>query len=397
MEVPAACASKLSEPPFQTMSQNPTSVPSSKARRFVLAALSLAIGLAVPLLLAEGALRFLPVATGLAAEPVDAAQPIFKFMPDRPFVYSRDWDFSLANRGRTNNDGWVNDRDYARGAGAPVVAVVGDSYVEALMVPFAATYAARLRNDLDGRLDVRTFAASGAPLSQYVVWAEYAVKRWGAQAVIVNVVGNDFDESLALYKQGPGFWHYAPAADGTLEPRLFEYRPGILRSVVHASALARYLVFNLQIQTLVERFKASFAAHAAAGGFAGNVPVASDPQRDALSLQAIDAALRDLSAKTGLAPDRIAFVVDGFRYPDAVNPSSYFGRMRAAFVERARAAGHTVFDLDDAFFAEFARHGRRFEFPNDGHWSAEGHRVVAETLGKSDLIARWRTELSSPK
>lgn len=375
------------------MSQIPTPTPLSKARRIVLATLSLAIGLAVPLLLAEGALRFFPVSTGLAAEPVDATRPIFKFVPDRPFVYSRDWNFSLANRGRTNNDGWVNDRDYAHNAVAPVVAVVGDSYIEALMVPFAETYAAKLRHALDGRLDIRTFAASGAPLSQYVVWSEYAVKQ-GAQALIVNVVGNDFDESLAVYKQGPGFWHYAPAADGTLDLRLVEYHPGVLRRVVHASALARYLVFNLQIQTLTDRFKASFAAQAATGGFAGNVPVASDPQRDALSLRAIDAALRDLAAKTGLAPDRIAFVVDGFRYPDAVNPRSYFGRMRTAFIERARAAGHTVFDLDAAFFPDFARNGRRFEFPNDGHWSAEGHRVVAETLEKSELIARWRAELA---
>ena len=64
---------------------------------------------------------------------------------------------------------------------------------------------------------VYSFAGSGAPLSQYLVWAGYAVKEYGARAVVINVVGNDFDESLSAYRLGPGFWQYAPDANGVLQ------------------------------------------------------------------------------------------------------------------------------------------------------------------------------------
>ena len=58
--------------------------------------------------------------------------------------------------------------------------------------------------------------------------------------VIINVVGNDFDESHVAYNTGPGWWVYAPGPDGNLHLRLIEYRPGWLRSIVYNSSLARY-------------------------------------------------------------------------------------------------------------------------------------------------------------
>ena len=38
-----------------------------------------------------------------------------------------------------------------------------------------------------------------------------------------------------------------PMPTGELQLRLFEYRPGLLRSAVLTSALVRYLVFNTQL------------------------------------------------------------------------------------------------------------------------------------------------------
>jgi hypothetical protein len=61
------------------------------------------------------------------------------------------------------------------------------------------------------------------------------------------VISNDYDESHAAYKTGPGLWHYVPDAHGELQLRLFEYHPGWMRKAVLRSALARYLVFNMQL------------------------------------------------------------------------------------------------------------------------------------------------------
>jgi hypothetical protein len=74
---------------------------------------------------------------------------------------SRGWDFEMINHRRVNSAGWVNDQDYHKDDDAPLLAIIGDSYVEALMVPYVKTFYGRLANRLQGRLRVCSFGASG--------------------------------------------------------------------------------------------------------------------------------------------------------------------------------------------------------------------------------------------
>ena len=90
----------------------PGGLSGSAMRNALFAVMSVALSLLVCLLAVEIVLRFLPVATGLWTLPVNEAQPVFRFSPNRDFLFSRDWNFSLVNRGRINNDGFVNDQDY---------------------------------------------------------------------------------------------------------------------------------------------------------------------------------------------------------------------------------------------------------------------------------------------
>src|SRR5204863_393007 len=83
----------------------------------------------------EVALRFLPIASSLRTLAVTPQSPVFRFTPNRDFVYSREWDFVLENRGRVNNAGFVNDQDYRKDDPLALLAVVGDSMIEAAMVP----------------------------------------------------------------------------------------------------------------------------------------------------------------------------------------------------------------------------------------------------------------------
>jgi hypothetical protein len=98
------------------------------------------------------------------------------------------------------------------------------------MVHYPDTLQGRLAKNLESELRVYSFAAAGAPLSQYLIWARHAVKECGAATLIINVVGNDFDESLAMYKTAPGFWCYVPDANQVLHLQLFEFHPSILRN-----------------------------------------------------------------------------------------------------------------------------------------------------------------------
>jgi hypothetical protein len=376
--------------------------PMSRRREILLSLLLSAVSLLVCLAAAEVALRFLPVPTGLRSLPVNSANPVLSFEPNRPFAYSIGWNFHTAVRGRVNNAGFVNDQDYAK-SGPPLIAVIGDSFIEAQMVPYPETLQARLAAALAGTFRVYSFAASGAPLSQYLIFAGHAVRDYGARAVVINVVGNDFDESLAAYKNGPGFWLYARDADGALRLRLTEHQPGALTSLARHSALVRYAFLNLRVGHATSNLRDWFATLSASKPrdsgkpppppertYAGNTDASTAPQRVTDSLAALDAFFRDVPDRVGLPPERVLFTLDGFRYAGHVKPDSYFGLMRRAFMEKAQAHGYEVIDMDTRFIPRHARTGESFEFFDDNHWNSIGHGIAAEAVLESKLLARLR-------
>jgi hypothetical protein len=339
---------------------------------------------------AEIVLRFLPVATGLWTVPVNAEQPIFHFTPNRDFLFSRDWNFSIVNPGHINNAGFINDEDYTRNDPRPLLAVVGDSYVEAAMVPNRQTFYGRLAEKLKEKGRVYSFGASGAPLSQYLVWAQYAVQTYRAQGLAIVVVGNDFDESLLSYNARPGLHVYSRAADGRLHLTRVDYAPSPLRAVVRHSALGRYLVFHLEAYETLKQAAARIGLISparAAPQYVGNTSADTSPARVRDSQEAVVAFFEDLPRMTKLAPDRIVFLLDGARYAGdvAITEQSYFGVMRKYFMSEAAQRGYQVIDLQP-WFVDRSRDGKTsFEFPTDGHWNATGHEVAAEALEQSRL------------
>jgi hypothetical protein len=354
--------------------------------------MSMALSLGVLLVLAEVALRLLPVADGPWAAAVNAGQPVFRYEPYHRFLYSKDWNFSLINAGTVNNAGFVNAGDYARSDPRPLLAVIGDSQVEALMVPNAETFHRRLGTALEARGRVYSFAASGAPLSQYLAWARHAARDYGAAGLVIVVIGNDFDESLAAYNHKPGFHLYRRQGDGELELALTDYRPSLGRALVRHAAFARYLVFNLHALETVRGLGALLIpgrARAEPPRYAGYTSGSLDPTRVARSLQAIDAFLRDLPRLTGLASDRVLFLLDGARYEAEIAgvEASYFGLMRRSFRERAGRLGYEVIDLQPLLVAASSA-GTRLDFPTDGHWNASAHGLVAGAVAGSALFRR---------
>ncbi len=369
------------------------------ARPALLAAVSIAIGLLVALLLLEIALRILPTSDGLLAEPVDATRPVFRFAPNRTLTWSKDWDFAIVNRLRVNNAGFVNDQDYDAADPRPLLAVVGDSYVEAAMVPYTDTIQGRLARSLAPARRVYSFAASGAPLSQYLVWAREARQTWKAEKLAIVVIANDFDESLAAVKQGPGFHHYVREASGGLKLSRFDHAPSPWRTLAHWSALVRYLILNAQVR---ERIGALMAeadtaivprAYAGAGEtYVGNTSAATTPKRIRESQEAIAAFLRDLATYSGWPPGDVVFLVDGLRYRQAAKAGarSYFALMRAHFLRAARTAGYEAIDLDEVFLPHHEKTGERFEFPTDAHWNGIAHGLAAQAVSGSTSLANWQ-------
>ncbi len=167
-----------------------------RARSIAFRTLSVALSVLGALLVLETALRLLPVRESLEVQPVSSAQPCLHFKPNREVLYSTPWNFEVANRVRVNNYGFVNNQDYDHHSTTPLLAVIGDSYVEALIVPYEDTLHGRLATFLGNRSRVYSFGSSGSALSQYLAYAQYAKDTFRPHAMLIVVVGNDFDESL---------------------------------------------------------------------------------------------------------------------------------------------------------------------------------------------------------
>lgn len=367
-------------------------------REWQKALLTVLVSTAVFLLICEGVLRFLPVRSIFLRQTVDAAHPYLHYAPNQDFVFSDGSLLTNVNHGHFNNYGFVNDRDYDPADPRPLLAVIGDSYIEAAMVAFPQTVEARLADAAGPSRRVYSFAVSGAQLTDFLAYSEFAHDTFHARAMVVNVVNRDFDESLLRYKQVPGFHYYAEKPDGSLSLTLLDYQASRWRPVLRHSALARYLLLNIGSTPIGYRLKywlAGIFGLAPYGPFNG--PPVEDAERIALSKRAVDQVLSEFPVRSGLEPSRILFLVDGYRVFDpaglAEAEKSYFGVIRGYFIAQARARGFEVADLQDWFARRHAADGAVFQFPDDGHWNANGHEEAAKAVEASRV---WQDFIAQP-
>ena len=341
---------------------------------------------------------------GLNVQPVNADNPVRRFEVNRTSIWSKFPDFAMQNEVRSNNYGFINNQDYYPRDTSPLVAVIGDSYVEAVMVPYKNTMHGLLAKKLARRTRVYSFASSGTPLSGYLAYAEYARRIFHPDKMIFVVVGNDFDESLARYKTLPGDSYFFEDPDGKLVLRRIDRAPSLIIRTLRMSSVVRYLFLNCRLEQHVGRLKAWLTrgggSKSPAPKYVGNTAFDPNQERIEYSRKAVDAFLRLVGKKSGLSPENILFVIDGARsaiYDESLREQatqSFFWRMRTYLKESARGAGFEVVDMHELFLEDYRRHGQKFEFPRDGHWNEHGHRLVFEGVFNSGFLKEYRQDAS---
>jgi hypothetical protein len=360
----------------------------SRWRSFAINALTFVGSIIVTLFALEIAFRFLPVASAPWVEPATAANPIQRYVANTPFTWSVGWNFQNVVRGRTNAQGFVADYDYDRSTTSPLVAVIGDSFIDALVVPFADTITGRLQQAIGPRGRAYAFAQSGAPLSQYVAYAAHACETYRPERLVISIVGNDFDESVFAKRQRNGFFHLHPKADAfdfvlTPAPPM-----GLLERVARNSALALYVFRNVLTSGRIAPLLIS-RAHADESNpapFVGNTSADASAGRVAEGEKVIAWFLDRLANSACVEPKHTVLVIDAMR-PEIYDPArldaarpSYFGRMRTRLLADAAARGFLIVDLEEPFLKSFAKDHRRLESPVDNHWNNHGHAVATEAI-----------------
>ena len=67
---------------------------------------------------------------------------------------------------------------------------------------------------------------------------------------------------------------------------------------------------------------------------------------------------------------------------------SYHDVVRRYFMDRARAGGYEVIDMQPVFVDHYRSHEEPFNWTRDGHWNALGHGLCAEQVGSSQAFHR---------
>jgi len=292
----------------------------------------------------------------------------------------RDGVFTFGNfarhrsRWRVNNEGWNCAVDYEtpRARRQPLIALIGDSFVEGLQVDVDRHMDAVLRSLIGPTHDVYAFGISGAPLSQYLLMSRYVAARFDPSVLVFVIVHNDFTESIRELEPKPLLLQVSLKPDTPEEVPPVEYHPNRWRRLLGRSAGVRFFYLNAGVsmrkfRTLARRrtvadeldqaFEHREEIHRVTRHLVGLIRAENPTRRIIFTM----------------VPER--FDASGER-PDAARAAWLHDLIRDAAAERSC----DFVDLNAAFLARYREEGARFDFDEDAHWNATGQETAAREI-----------------
>lgn len=270
------------------------------------------------------------------------------------------------HRIRFDGEGLICSLAGGRDAGAPAlpcrVAFMGDSFVEAAQVPFEESFVGRLARDAALRADVRNHGvASYSPVLHRLQWL-HAVEAWRPTHALLMLYDNDFADD-EMYAAGA-----LRGSDGEIVSV-----PGTGRNWTTQLGRKSYLARFLRSAHLRRQWNLRVAKNG--GRTDDDRPRIPDSMPDLTASQ-----LRQLASRAKSAGATFVLMAVPMRRDECE-------RMRASgrpsFSEIcgawARTNGIAFLDLQ-APFDKAAAGGDDLFFKSDIHFTARGHRVIADAI-----------------
>jgi hypothetical protein len=357
-----------------------------KRLRAVAANLALSLASIVGFLLVCELVVFRLIWPGSDVPANDFVDGVVRYAPHQEGVWRvRD---EIAAPYRINGQGWnsgIGDYAIPRRPGISRIAVVGDSYVEALQVAYDRSLGERLAADLaavGSAPEVYRFGISGAPMSQYLQMIEHEVVHYRPDWVVVLIVHNDFDES---YKFKTGRYTSSFLKLRVEEGRVVgetppvTWHPGALEWL-RQSATARFFLYRWQVRP---EFLVNLLLPRAHAADAANTDITAVLADQAGVTAVTDYLFGRIDATVHAIGARLLLAMDGYRfaiYQGSDSPALALNRLAADTAARHHIA---FIDLEPVFEADWRAEHRRFDFDADGHWNEHGHAVAAAAIAQA--------------
>ena len=315
----------------------------------------------------EIVLRLLPgptaTHTGYHIDPL-----IRTTLPHFAFRVASGWDLRNAQTLHSNNFGFVADRDFRPDERA--VALIGDSFVEASMLPATQRPGAQLERALAPSRSVYAMGVPGTALLDYAERIRLAHERLGVRDFVLLMERFDVGQSFCGSGNvgGPCLNYDTLAAATELQSEATS-----IKQILRHSALAQYLVSQLKMNPSRLWQQAWQQARAAAPG---SVSSAAAVLSAAQPVQPSEQELSRLARVTETFFERIrpyrngrlVIVLDSDRGAIRRGDPIIVDVARDRFIQMARAEQAVLIDTEPLYRAHVARSALALEVgPHDSH------------------------------
>ena len=340
--------------------------------------LYLAYNFILVFVLIEIIFRMLPV-SNLKLMPVNEKNRIAHYSPNRIAFKQVGSNFKHISKKKINNFGYATDTDFIQDKlnKDKLIAIIGDSYVVAHQVSNQNAFHGIIKKDRND-LSIYPIAVNGAPLSQYLAFADFALDNFNPSTLIFVINENDFDESWDSIKGSPGFYYFTDYGD--LKLKHYELSP--LKSFLRKSAFIRYLIVDLQIHLQIKIFYENLFT------IDQNLEINfKEKENNKIEILGTKAAKIFLKKIDEMSLDKnIIVIVDGDRNSIYSNKferdktklfNSWFEIIIMNLKNHQKIK---LIDMHPIFFEDWQKNYIKFNYDYDFHWNEYGHAIVADTL-----------------
>ncbi len=312
----------------------------------------------------------------------------------------------------TNDLGQFSDINFSKfkelDSGKIKIISIGDSYVESFQLPNKKTYHGILNkkkiNTQEESFEIIStgFGSSGLAFPNYLKTFEFLTKKekYKNDFVIFTISFGDFDESFFNNRSSDrGMFFFEKLGDNIyfkeyLNPLNVRLRTFFIKN----SALARYLIFNIELLSIFESYPICKIYSSCrrqqnnTNNLLDNNPESKNNSE--LGYKATKLFLKNLNNHVPniLYRKKIIFLVDANRveiFEGIIEKNPYFKNQRDFFIKKAKDNGYSIINLKKTFEMETLINKRRFYFKNDSHWNYEAHKVIANEILKKIKYLRF--------
>jgi len=346
------------------------------------------------LLILEIALGFLPVRDGYSLQNIDDTSPVTRYIANESFTWSNQWNFKNVNKGRINNDGFVNDREYTNDDTRPLIAIIGDEQIEARMIPFEQTIQGILYKDLRQSYRVYSFGITDAPISQYLILAQHASQKYNAQKLVFFLTGNDFDNSFPQHYARYGHHQFFKQDDGLYKlERLLDYNRGFFSFFLRHSNLVRYIMFHVAKEDQLAwatQYMNMFGVRRTYPDFRYNSQLREHHDSQVFSQKALDRGLKAfdlfiemLPQYTNVKKENMLFVLD--THWDFGAHKSYYALIHRYAKRQLNKLGYNHVDMTTIFQRRATNNSEDLKIDSSNDYNSKAHSAIAKEILNSNF------------